>query len=94
MAVVVAQGANAHEVVVGVGHGVPGGGGDLGEEDVVGGGGSVECAAGGTDNDFESIWVDVGAGRLRSEMKTAGAGIGDCIFRRWFGCWLGRGYGE
>ena len=40
-AVMVAQGADSNQVVLEVGHDVPGGGGEVGEEDVAGGGGTV-----------------------------------------------------
>ena len=87
--VMVTQGVDANDIVADVMHDVPDSGGELGEEDVACGGGAVGCAAGCTDNELERIWVDVGAGRLLSEIKPAGAGISDCGIRRWFGRWQG-----
>ena len=51
----VAQGADAHAIMVEVGHDVLGGGGELGEEDVTGGVGAVGWAAGCAGDDLERV---------------------------------------
>ena len=51
-AVMIAQGDDSNEVVVEVGHNVPGGCVEVGEEDVTGDGGAAGCAAGGADNEL------------------------------------------
>ena len=42
------------------------------------------CAASRADDDFNGVWVDVGAKRPRLKVETAGARICDCIFGGWF----------
>ena len=53
--------------------------------DVPDGGGEVGYAACGADDDLERVGVDIGAGRLRRKVETAGAGVYNCCVCRWYG---------
>ena len=91
--VMIAQGADADEIMVEVVHDLPGGGEEVGEKDVADGGRAVGCAAGGADADLKRVRVDVGAGRLRRKVETAGAGVCNCCVCRRYGRWFGRWWG-
>ena len=85
----VSQGADTDNIVVEVGHDVPSGGGEIGEEGVAGGGKVVGCAAGSADDDLERVGVDISAEHLWRKVETAGAGVCNCCVCRWYG----RGFG-
>ena len=85
----VSQGTDSNQVVLEIGHDVSGGGRQVGEEDVVDGGGKMRCAAGGAAADLESVGVHVDAGGLWREVEAVGASVCNYNVSRRYGMWVG-----
>ena len=81
----VAQGANAHQVMMERGYNVGGGCWNGGEEEIVRHGGAVGRATCCSDKDLERAWADVRAWGFGSEVVADGAGVGYCGILWWNG---------
>ena len=74
----VAQGGNAHQVMMELGNNVGGGCWKEGEEKITRRGGAVGRATCCSDKDLERSWVGVSAWGFGSELVDAGTGLGYC----------------